>query len=385
MLKMLNAITGEIDDPAAAAAEILEQIGPGRNLLDNSVGLAACSYEFIEPGTLERLAEALPFDIAGITTLGNAARGRYGMDFLSLTVLTADDVRFSSAVTGKIRADNLEQEMAGAFERAGKALGSKPGFILAYPPMMSSLGGSAFFNGLRDLAGDTPVFGGCCCDQTLKFQESRVLYNGKDYRESLAFVLMAGNIRPRFFVTAMPDKNVQKQHAVITESEGVILKKVNNMTLLDYLGSLGLTRDGGIDAIATIPFMVDCHDGAKPAALGIYEITKEGYARCGGNVPVDATLAIGVLDYETVMETAEAAVSRILGGKDINGVLMYPCLTRNMLLGLNGTDEMKKITGLLGDLPYQLVYAAGEICPLENAEGRLVNHFHNFTFTACVL
>jgi hypothetical protein len=56
MLKMLNAISAQVDDPDAAVAEILEQLDLDRNLLDNSIGLAACSYEFIDPGTLEKLA-----------------------------------------------------------------------------------------------------------------------------------------------------------------------------------------------------------------------------------------------------------------------------------------------------------------------------------------
>jgi hypothetical protein len=120
--------------------------------------------------------------------------------------------------------------------------------------------------------------------------------------------------------------------------------------------------------------------------MAIYEVTAEGYARCAGDVPVDATLAIGMLDYESIMETAEITVSRLLEYQDIQGILMYPCLSRSMLLGPNGSDELKKITGLLGEkVPYQICYAGGEICPTESEEGKLVNHIHNFTFIACIL
>ncbi|MDR1972808.1 MAG: FIST C-terminal domain-containing protein [Treponema sp.] len=386
MIKMLSAITGQIDDPDAAVAEILEQLDLTGNLLKHSVGLAACNYEFIEVGTLEALGKALPFEIAGVTTLGNAAKGLYGQDYLSLSVLTSDDVRFSSAVTGDITEENLKQELDGAFDRAKKALGSSPSFILTYVPIVSGLGAMSFFKEIKRLSGDTPVFGSFACDQTLKFQESKVIHNGAAYRHSLAFVLMEGDVHPRFLVTSIPERNIQKQHAVITESDGVFLKKVNDMPLLDYLSSLGLTKDGKVEVNATIPFMIDYNDGSKPVAMAIYGMTKEGYARCAGDVPVDATLAIGVLDYESVMETAETTVSRFLAYQDIQGILMYPCLTRSMLLGLNSSDEMKKITGLLGNLaPYQICYAGGEICPTENAEGKLVNHIHNFTFIACVL
>ncbi|MDR1025440.1 MAG: FIST C-terminal domain-containing protein [Treponema sp.] len=386
MVNMLSAISAQIDDPEAAAAEILEQLDIGRNLRTNSIGLVACNYEFIDAGALEVLEKALPFDIVGVTTLGNAARGHCGSDYLSISVLTSDDVRFSCAVTGEITEENLVEEISGGFKRAGESLGASPGFILTYLPIIGSLGAAAFFNEIKRLSGDTPVFGAFACDQTLKFHESRVIFNGKGYRKSLALVFMEGNIHPRFFVTSIPERDMQQQHALITESEGVILKKVNHMPLLDYLDTLGLTRDGGIDVLATIPFIINYRDGSKPVAMGIYNITPEGHGRCVGEVPVNSTLSIGLLDYENIMDTAEATVSQFLGYRDINGILMYPCLTRNMMLGLNGADEMKKIISLLGDAaPYQICYAGGEICPTENADGKLVNRVHNFTFVACIL
>jgi hypothetical protein len=386
MIKMLNAITDQIDDPEEAVAEILEQLEPDRNLLKNSIGLVACNYEFIDVGTLEALGEALPFEIVGVTTMGNAAKGLYGQDYLSISVLTSDDVRFSSAVTGGLTRENLEQEVSGAFERAKSALGSSPGFVLAYPPIMLNLEASAFFTEIKRVCGDTPVFGTFSNDQTLKLRESQVIYKGKAYRESLAFVLMEGDVHPRFFVTSVPDRDIQKQRAVVTESEGVILKKVNDMLMIDYLTGLGLAKNGVVDVLRTIPLLINYNDGTKPVAVTIYGITPEGYARCARAIPVDTTLAIGVLDYRSVMETAEATVSRILDSKDIHGILMYPCLSRSIMLAPNNSDEMKKIVGLLGDrFPYQICYAGGEICPMETADGKLVNHIHNFTFIACVL
>jgi hypothetical protein len=276
--------------------------------------------------------------------------------------------------------------MSGAFERAKDALGASPSLILAYPPIMPNLEAASFFRSIKRVCADTPVFGTFSCDQTLDFHESRVIYKGKAYRESMAFILMEGDVHPRFFVTSIPERNIQKQHAVITDSEGVMLKQVNNMPVMDYLGSLGLAKDGTVEVTSSVPFMVNYNDGTKPVAMAIYEVTAEGYARCAGDVPVDATLAIGMLDYESIMETAETTVSRLLEYQDIQGILMYPCLSRSMLLGPNGSDEMKKITGILGEkVPYQICYAGGEICPTESEEGKLVNHIHNFTFTACIL
>jgi hypothetical protein len=86
------------------------------------------------------------------------------------------------------------------------------------------------------------------------------------------------------------------------------------------------------------------------------------------------------------METAGTTVGRIPEDGEINGILMYPCLSRNMMLAPNTDDEMKKVVELLdGKHPYQICYAGGEICPLLDERGKLVNHFHNFTFTLCIL
>jgi hypothetical protein len=382
---MINAITAQIDDPDAAVAEICGQVAE-KKLRKNSVGLLACSYEFIDAGTVEALQNALPFDLVGITTLGNAAKGLYGLDYLSVSVLTSDDVCFSTSATGPITEKNMGEEIAGAFNRAKAALGSHPDFVLAYPPIMLGLGGALFFKEINSLAGDVPVFGTASCDQTMDFRENKVIFKGKASREFTAFVLMKGDIHPRFLVTAIPNENIQKQHAVVTDSEGTLVKKVNGMPILEYLKDLGLASDGKVEVMSSVPLMVDYHDGTKPVAMGIYGFTPEGCAVCAGDVPVDSSIAIGILDYESIMKTAETSVSKFLGYGDINGILMYPCLTRNMLLGINGTDEMKKIISLLGDkIPYQIVYSGGEMCPMKNTEGSLVNHFHNFTFIACIL
>jgi hypothetical protein len=203
-------------------------------------------------------------------------------------------------------------------------------------------------------------------------------------------ILMFGKVNPRFYVTAIPEKKILRQTAVITESEGTLLKRVNGVTLVEYLETLGLARNNKVEAIGSIPLLINYNDGTNPVATGIYGTTPEGYAICGGDVPVNATLSIGAVDYHGILETAETTVGKISAAGavagEINGILMYPCLSRNMMLGPNADDEMKKVFELIGEkYPYQLCYAGGEICPLLDEEGKPVNHFHNFSFVLCVL
>ncbi|MDR2738996.1 MAG: hypothetical protein LBB68_04085 [Treponema sp.] len=73
MIKVLNACTAEIDDVDLAVSEILEQLDVPGNLRNNSIGIIACYYEFIETGVVAEICKRLPFDVVGCTTLGNAA------------------------------------------------------------------------------------------------------------------------------------------------------------------------------------------------------------------------------------------------------------------------------------------------------------------------
>ncbi|MDR3200642.1 MAG: FIST C-terminal domain-containing protein [Spirochaetales bacterium] len=384
MIRMLNACTAEIDDSEAAVAEILEQLDIKKQLLPNSVGIIACYSEFIETGVVEALCKSLPFDVVGCTTLGNSACGKYGMDILSLSVLTSDDIRFVTLMSGPISEKNLDSPISSAYNSACQE--KKPDFILAYAPLMRTLGGSVIFNALNAVSGGIPMFGTFSCDHTLNFSESQVIRNGKTARDTMALILMFGNVDPKFYVTAIPEKNIMRHSFIVTESEGVILKRVNGMPLMDYLGTLGLAQKGGIEAIGSIPLLINYNDGTEPVALAIYGITPEGYAVCGGDVPVKATLSIGSLDYHGILETAETTIRKIPAGAEINGLLIYPCLSRNMMLGPNADDEMKKVIELLGGkYPYQICYAGGEICPFLDEGGKPVNHFHNFSFILCVL
>jgi hypothetical protein len=381
---MLNACTAEIDDPDAAVSELLEQLDPDRQLLKNSVGIIACYAEFIETGVVEALCKSLPFDVAGCTTLGNSALGQCGLELLSLSVLTSDDVSFSAVMSEPISPENLTPSISGAYNQARQD--KKPDFVLAYAPWMTTLGGGMIFNALNEVCGGIPLYGTFSCDHTLDFTQSRVIHNGKAAPDRVAMILMFGKVNPRFFVTAIPDKNILRQYARITESEGVILKRVNDMLLIDYLESLGLAKDGDVAAVGAVPLLVNYNDGTKPVALGIYKITPEGYAICGNEAPVNAMVSIGSLDYHGIMETAEATVKKVLDLEEVNGILLYPCLSRNMMLGPNSEDEMKKVIELVGEkYPYQICYAGGEICPLLDEAGKPVNHFHNFSFILCVL
>jgi hypothetical protein len=370
----------------AAVGAILGQLKLPGELLSNSVGIIACHYEFVNTGVVEELCRALPFPVVGCTTLGNATRDERGLELLSVSVLTSDDVAFSTAMSAELDAGDIMPSISGAYKRALADLGAEPAMILVYAPLMLSLGAVPIMNAITSLSGGIPVFGAISCDSTSDYHESRVIHNGTAAANTLALVLLKGNVRPRFYVNSVPEASIRKLNALVTDSDGCLIKKVNDMPFLDYLESVGISKAGVVSSIGSFPLMVDYNDGSTPTGRAIYSTTPEGYALLGGEVPVGSVIAMANLDYAGVLETAGEAMEEAIAQGAVSGILVYPCLTRNFALGANSDDEMKKIAETLGGRhPYQICYAGGEICPVFTGDGKLLNRVHNLTCIICVL
>jgi hypothetical protein len=131
--------------------------------------------------------------------------------------------------------------------------------------------------------------------------------------------------------------------------------------------------------------MVDYGDGSKPVALAIYGMNADGSALLGGEAPQGAAFSLGEIDYEGIIETARLSLEQALKTGKKDGLLMLPCVSRYLMLAPRSEDEMKLVMELTGDaLPHTLFYSGGEICPIRDRDGKLHNHHHNYTFSACV-
>lgn len=388
-MRMLNAHTLEVDDPAIAVAEILKQLNLDNRLQKNAVGFITCSADYVETGMITAIREALPFEVAGCTTLTNANDQESGTMLLCLSVLTADDCSFTTAITPPLSGDTagVPALIRESCQQAAARLGEQPGLILAFLPMLTTASGELMLEALTEGSGKTPVFGAIACDfDSTNYSNSSVIRNGQCSRNSLSMILIGGNVRPRFVVASISEQNLHRQHAVITASEGSILKEVNGMSAKEYLYSIGLLQGVGIEAASSLPFVVNYNDGSQPLARAIYALNDDGSASCGGVMPEGGTLAICHLDLADVLLTAGQSVTKLLENKEACGLIMFSCLGRNMTLGLTPMAEIEKVTeAMTGALPWHLAYAGGEACPVYTADGSSVNRFHNFTFIGCVI
>lgn len=384
MIKMLTAHTLEIDDAELALEEILEQLDLPHSLMKNAAGLMTCYSEFIDTGVLKALCDALPFDVVGATTLGNADNREQSQMMLSLTVLTSDDIEFSAAYSQSIAGDQ-RAPLAEVFEFAKARLSGEPKLMFTFLPLLYHVGGDETVATLDSITGGVPAFGTIAIDHTLDYRFAQTFMNGECSKDRLAMLLVCGDIEPQFLIASISEDKIIKQKAIITASKGNVLTEVNHMPILKYMETLGLTKDGKLEGANNIPFMVDTGDGTEPLARAIYAVTPEGYAVCGGVMPVNATLAVGATDYNDVMRTTKHTLERALATGKHSGVIMFSCISRYMALGMDAEAEMRLVQKMLPkDLPFQFTYSGGEACPVYDRGGEARSRFHNYTFVVCI-
>ncbi|MDR0896347.1 MAG: FIST C-terminal domain-containing protein [Oscillospiraceae bacterium] len=384
MIRMLTAHTFEIDDVEAAVSEIMEQLNMEQNLLTHAAGMLTCYAEFVESGVVTALCERLPFDVVGCTTLANATSGENSALMLTLSVLTSDDLRFATALSDSL-VDQQEEPLREAYERALAALPGKPTAIFEFLPLIFTVGGDQVVGAMDRVTGGVPQFGTVTVDNTPDYTTACVIYNGQTTCKGMAMLLVYGDFNPTYAIASVSDSRIMMQKALITASQNNVIYQVNNIPILAYLESLGLSSEGRIDGANAIPFIIDYNDGTKPVARSIFSALPDGGVVCGGVIPIGATLSIGSIDFADVMNTTSGILEAALAAKKPGGLLMFSCLTRNLALGMDTEAEMRKVQDCIGDAaPYQFTYSGGEVCPVYGQDGRLVNRFHNATFITCV-
>ena len=385
-MKMLNAWTLELDEPETAVAEILQQLDLENNLLSRAAGFVTCSYDFIETGILQAICDALPFEVVGCTTFANATNGEAGSMLLCLTVLTADDCSFASALSPPLKGDIISC-LAGTYDEAAAKLDGPPKLVLAFVPMMDFLGGGLIIHALDKAVLSTPIFGTTACDSAKElYSRSYTIFNGQHTQDRLPMLLISGRVNPRFVVTATSKQHLRKQQAVITDSEGSLLKEINGVSVRSYLESIGLLQKGSENGLSSVSFMVNYDNGTQPLARAIYSLNKDGSAVCGGLMPKGSFLSFGRMEVEDILHSAEMSLKKVLLHEDINGIITFPCLGRNLILGMDYMREIELVQKTIPpDLPVHLAYSGGEVCPVYDESGNTVNNFHNFTFVACAL
>ncbi|MDR2346773.1 MAG: FIST C-terminal domain-containing protein [Planctomycetaceae bacterium] len=391
MITTLTAFTYEVDDIDLAISEVLEQLQLEKRLLKNKVGIIHCSTDFVDSGVFRALCDKLSFPVAGITTIGSAVHDEIGEIILTVMILTSDSVNFTVGLTNPITSRN-ETVLREAYEKAAANLSDKPALAISYFPLATAAfgaGGDFVATTLSKISGGVPVFGTMPIDNTHDFHAARILYNGNDYYDRFAFILIQSkNLIPRFYLISISDEDIREERGIVTEAKGNLLYSVDNIPILEYLKvKLGLALDEkDPSSVHMIPLLMDFEDGATPVVRAMNRFNEDNIAVCSGELFNGVTLLTGRFNKEIVLRTTSQILKKILDAeKNANGLLIYSCAARYWTLGLDSTAELEIMRDSLAKskIPYLTGYSCGELCPVQSPSGEKISRMHNYTFIAC--
>jgi hypothetical protein len=381
---MLTAYTREIDDIAGAVDDVLRQLRLQERLLRHSVGILAFHPEFLETGAVKAVSEALPFDSIGGTASNVAVPGAMGDLMLTVAVLTSDDVLFRAGACSLTKNDprTAIQEL---YTGLAAPYAEKPALLFTFAPLMADFGGDDFIEALDAASGGAPVFGSLASSHMPDRSGIATCCNGEHHAGLFTLVAMFGELNPEFYLTTIPDDRIIHQKAVVTKAVKNRIQSINNRVPLDYLASVGLAKNGSIAGIGSIPFVLTLDDGSR-VVRSVHSVTEEGYVISYGTIPQGAKADFSDGNGAFVLQSARDDIARAVAASGNGNALIFSCLGRKWPLGTVATAEINEVAKELDrSCGYQLAYSLGELCPVKNQDGGLVNAFHNFSMIACLL
>jgi len=394
MLKILNAYTQELDDSEKAVREIHESLDIKNSLLKNSVALLFCHAQFIETGAAEAVYKSLPFDVLGCTSQyfglpGTAdAPAVEGGTMLTVTILTSDDIGFTTGVSGSLNEKNVEECVHDLYRRTASSPGESPSLAFAFPPTMTSVPADVMAAVLNRVCGGIPVFGSVALDIHNYSRKPKTFFKASAesgvFGDRIPLLLFRGRVKPRFFHSFFPEKLKMPWDAVITEAAGNRIVSINNRPALSFIKDMGFFSDGVHDTVLVYPLVIE-YPNHDTHVVVLQEIDPEGQLICGMNVKAGGILNIGAVAADSILDSAKSMAQDLKNGDSGTGFIMFSCFLRNVVLGESSQAEFemvcKELDGYTGS--WLFLNSGGELCPGYTENGELVNRFHQCALIAC--
>jgi hypothetical protein len=382
MLKCASLYTNEIDDHITALNEIKSQLNSKIELLESTVGIVMCNPEFIYSGALEYICNGLPFDIVGITTSSQSTNDEVGELIFTLFVMTSDDIQFVTGVTKRLITDAYGPTKK-AYETVAAEQSGLPKLILNFPPfILETFSGDLFIEIWDKILPGVPQFGSLAIDDTAAFSECSTIYNGRDTKDTMPFVLCYGNINPRFIIATLDEISGISLKAEVTKAKGNIVYEINNTVTRDFfMESLGIP-----ESMISIPLLLDSPSGNDYDGIPVIReqssVTAEGAGVFGGNIEVGSKLSLLRADEESILSTSLKGLLKLNAMENVNGALIFSCVSRRiMLIGANKPlAEMQLVQDTIReDIPFMMGGSGGEICPTSIRDGIAFNRNHEYS------
>lgn len=244
-----------------------------------------------------------------------------------------------------------------------------------------------------------PIFGGVACD-FFTLDHWSVLRNGEADMNSLAFMLVSGDIEPVFALRHNIGTG-SRRLATITKAHDNAVEELDGEPFGDFAKDIVL-MPGDVDAYSiafmrlTTPFAVrmpDAEQDEVEVIRPLYDVDKDDRSGIFASVmPVGASVTISSMQKENVLQSCKDTLDQMLSRMDSSGrkytaILTSTCNARALILSANKSLEASMLKDRLKDragIEAMGAYVFGEFCPTREIEGgRMKNRFHNLSFAVC--
>jgi hypothetical protein len=403
MIRQFTAFTREIDDTEAAVREILEQLMPEENKLKNTIGIVHFYHEFVDTGVCKAIVDALPFELAGCVSSYIGTRCEYDDVAMSVTMLTSDDVYFSIQIIEDVSTKTKEQ-VEGEVKQVLTELSKEdmPKMIIPYLNPQTHFAADDLVDICNSLQENIPLFGTIAFDMESFGKENQsknthyVLARKIISSDVYAFIGFYGNFEPKFHYTTAFDLDESLiEPGEITDVSGPVLHTVNGISAVEYLKKQGIIdTDNKVvsSGMWTIPAIISYPDGTKTvrAFLMIIEGTESIFA--SGSMNPGGKIIFSILDADKTICSTEQLMKKLIESNE-KDIIAFSCAARAWALGAKYFLEAQKIAEHAqgfenqNNEPYNycVAYSGGEICPVWDKDGRMVNTLHNYSLITCTL
>jgi hypothetical protein len=374
-MKVITALTVELDDREKALSDIKEQIKAGGEQGKNTVGLVYCHYEFVLTGIAEYICDNLPFDVVGSSTTLCAvnAPGMENEHFrFVLTILTGDE-DFGTFVTEPL---TPESDADAVCDRMFPA-GFNPKLALMLMTTVRVTDVDELVDAAVRKLGDAPVFGGCAVDDSPTYTEHCFVFkNGDFYEDRAVFLTLSGDITPHFTTTVVNRASWLADVSDVTKAKGNALIEVNNRPIKDYIERFGIPVSLADDGIVNSAIFIVNDGGGDYYGRSMLGMNEDGSAMLlGGRITTGSKITLSTFEKQGVFAASINSTREMLKNhKNPTLAFVVSCETRHVVLGANGFDGDKMLKDEFGDIPYMFAYQGGEICTVAPGKSRVMNH-----------
>ena len=392
-MRSITISSDEMLDGHEAAMDMVQQI-LAFPLGKHSCGIILVEAEYDYEEALKYLHEHLPdIPFVGTTSLAQVSNRGYSKLGMTMLLLTADDCTFSVAGSdglGEQGLDKIRQIYQQALEGLG---GEVPAGAFVFSKLTPQLPELDKLKLLDSLIGHRPIIGGIASDNFLHTFE-RNFMNNNVYNEGYVLLLVAGNFKPLVRVGNVPHSGLARYK--VTESEGTILKSIDNTPVIDFLKGHGVNTESPVGLLFA-PFS-DIEGDSKSdncaVSRPLISLNKEkGTALSYVNMPQNSMVSFQIIQGTDLKATATGAAKAMLADlKEKEGgeyaystVFCVTCAGRHAVLAFDREFEGQLAKDFFAD-KYSVAgfYAFTEIGPtFLSSDGTAHNNTHNLSVIFC--